>query len=199
MSRGVPVGALILVLGASSCGTADRARQAALPDGMATHEAETLSVRFAYPDSFLVGRFAVEELPPEAAAAGMESPFKDAVVLVRAADLGRHPLEAIPIGEVPVIWIDRPVGGGDVAARVLRSDTTYRINGMTVSRYPGYPGPYGDQAHYYLVEFSDGSFLELGAHRYDMTSPRADTTHYDRVIEAILPTLSRTEPRNGGN
>ena len=50
---------------------------------MASIEIQRLAIRFSYPDSFLVGRFAPESLPAEAREAGMESPFRNAVVLIQ--------------------------------------------------------------------------------------------------------------------
>ena len=158
-----------------------------LPFGMTRHTAETLGVRFAYPDSLLVGRFADVPLPPGAVAGGMEPPFRNAVVLVRPTDLGDHSLDAIPVGEIPVIWFDRSLAASAVF-RMLEPDTSYVIGTLTISRFPGFPGPYGDEAFYFVVEFADGTLVEVAAHRRDMHHPER-ATHFDDVIEQILPTL----------
>ncbi len=160
--------------------------------GMVLHEAEALGIRFAYPDSLLVGRFAEDSLPPAAVEAGMEPPFRDAVILVPPAVLGAHDLQAIPVGDVPVIWLDRS-RSAELAFRVFQPESTYRVTGLAVARFPGFPGPYGDQAHYYVVEVADGEYVEIAAHRHWFGGRAQGETHYDEVIEAIIPTIERIE------
>jgi hypothetical protein len=158
------------------------------PPGMIWNVDESLGVRFAYPDSFLVGRFVDVSLPTVAA---MEPPFHRAVVLVRPADLGGRSLDSIPVGEVPVIWFDQSVAT-TTAFRILQPDTTYMVGTLRVTRFPGFPGPYGNEAFYYVVKFPDGTLLEVGAHRHSMID-RGVETHFDEVIEQMLPTLGRVE------
>lgn len=158
---------------------------------MKTHEDRTLGLAFSYPDSFLIGRYAPDELPEEAVRAGMEPPFARAVVLIHPSQLGNYPLDAIPVGEVPAIWIDRPISA--LARRVFQADSTYEVGAMKVAKFPGFPGPYGDQAFYYIVEFPDGARYELAAHRFLWRTTDMEPTGYDAVIEDIIPTLERLE------
>ncbi|NNG16542.1 MAG: hypothetical protein HKM89_08680 [Gemmatimonadales bacterium] len=158
--------------------------------GMIWYEAEQLGVRFAYPDSFLAGRFREDPLPPAALDQGMESPFRNAVVLLSRETLGDHDLQAIPVGELPVMWIDRSIVTNG-AFRLFQPDSTYETRGLSVARFPGFPGPYGDQAHYYVVDFGGGDYVELGAHRYWFRTEEQVETRYDQVIETIIPTLER--------
>lgn len=159
-------------------------------------DVERLGLRFSAPDSFLVGRFAPQELPAAAAEAGLDPPFVGAVVLVEPRVLERSgfSLDSIPVGEIPVIWIDRSDLTLAIASRIMQPETTFTVAVGTVHRLPGFPGPYGDQAHYYLIEPGDGRPIEVGAHRYrfrDGDPP--PPTGYDRVIEAILPTIGVLE------
>ncbi len=176
----------------AACGAPDR--DGATPD-MKWHEDETLGLRFAYPDSFLIGSYAPEELPPAAVEAGMERPFVNAVVLIHPSMLGDYELDAIAVGEESVIWIDRPIST-ELVFRAFPADLTYTIGELEVARFPGYPSPYGDQAHYYIVKFADGEHYELAAHRYFWHTPEMTPTGYDRIIEKIIPTLERL---GGGN
>lgn len=157
-------------------------------------EVERLGLRFAPPDSFLVGRFAREVLPKPAVEAGLEPPFADAVVLVEPGVLERHgfDLDSIPVGEVPVIWIDRSDLTAAIAGR-MEPETTFTVQAGAVRRLAGFPGPYGDQAHYYLLDPGDGPYIEVGAHRYHFRDDPPAETHYDRVIEAIFPTIEVIE------
>jgi hypothetical protein len=156
------------------------------------HESDRLSLRFRYPGSFVVGRFAEERLPPGADAQGFESPFRDAVVLVEPGQLGDFPLEAIPVGEVPTIsveWVKNPI-----IFSLLREGTEMMIGGRRAFRFPGYPGPYGDQAHYYVVEMGPGRYLELMAHRSYFRDAEMRETAYDHVIEAVIASLEPISP-----
>lgn len=159
-------------------------------------EVERLALRFSRPDSFLVGRFAPQELPAAAAEAGLDPPFVGAVVLVEPRVLERSgfSLDSIPVGEIPVIWIDRSDLTLAIASRIMQPETTFTVAVGTVHRLPGFPGPYGDQAHYYLIEPGDGRPIEIGAHRYHFRDgDPPPPTGYDRVIEAILPTIGVLE------
>ena len=78
---------------------------------------------------------------------------------------------------------------------------------MIVYKFPGYPGPYGETAFYYLVPLSDGQVFEITGHkeRFNATPISAlstddgqknhivnvgSPTNYDQVIEGIIPTLT---------
>ena len=131
----------------------------------------------------------------------MKPPFENAVVLVEPGQLrGRAP-SAVPVGEVPTIAVDVQ-SGSDAAfkrASFLKSDYAVTIGGRTVYRLPGYPGPYGDQAFYYLIPFTDGRLAEITAHRFYFRDPKPAgatehaRTRYDRVIESVIvPTFKET-------
>ena len=68
-------------------------------------------------------------------------------------------------------------------------------------RLPGYPGPYGDQAFYYLIPISEKRIVEAAAHRYYFRSGKKEMsanppgTDYGAVIESILKSLKTTESR----
>ena len=68
-----------------------------------------------------------------------------------------------------------------------------RWGGRTVYKLPGYPGPYGDTAFYYLLPLGDDLVVELFAHRRHMDQARTDTG-YDRVIEGIIATFQIIAP-----
>jgi hypothetical protein len=157
---------------------------------MVWHEAEQLEIRFAYPDSLLAGRFRDDPLPQSAIDRGMEPPFRNAVVLLPREALGDFDLQAIPVGELPVIWIDRSIVASG-AFRTFPPDSTYETRGLTVSRFPGFPGPYGDQAYFYVVDLGGGDYVEFGGHRFWFRTEEQAETHYDEVIETIIPTLER--------
>ncbi len=157
---------------------------------MVWHEAPQLEIRFAYPDSLLAGRFREDPLPQVTLDRDMEPPFRNAVVLLPREVLGDHDLLAIPVGELPVISVDRSIAASG-AFKVFQPDSTYETRGLTVSRFPGYPGPYGDQAHFYVVDFGGGDYVELMAHRYWFRTKEHTETRYDEVIETIIPTLEQ--------
>ena len=181
---------LIFTLAAMAC-QADGVREETgdgSGTGMIWHEAEQLGIRFAYPDSFLAGRFKDDPLPPAAVDQGIEPPFQNAVVLLSRETLGDYDLQAMPVGELPVNLIDRSrLASG--AFRVFQPDSTYEIEGLSVARFPGYPGPYGDQVHFYVVDLGAGDYVELAAHRNWFRTEEHAETHYDEVIETIIPTL----------
>ncbi len=155
---------------------------------MISVEVERLGIRFAYPDSFLVGRFAAEPLPAVPGGVERETPFANAVVLVASAVLGDAAPDAIPVGDIPVIWLDRSPTSERVS-QLIRPDTVYEVSGNRVFRFPGFPGPYGDQVFYFTVHLGPGDILEIGAHRNRFGGAEEGETHYDDVIDRIIPTL----------
>lgn len=141
-----------------------------------------IGLRFAVPDGFLVGRFDTSS--------GIDEPFRDAVVLVEPAQLANFDLEAIPVGDIPALWVNRPASTS-IAGRYIEADSTFTVSAGRVARYPGYPGPYGDQAFYFVVEVGEDDFVEIMSHRTlfrtdDGTSP----SHYDEVTLATLESLA---------
>jgi hypothetical protein len=192
MPRNSWLNTLALLLAVSACQRRSSAAHR-MPPGFATATAPALGIRFGYPDSMILGRYradaAVAALPPPE----LHVPFRDAAVLVSPADLAPHSPDSIPVGEVPAIWIDRPISTAAVL-RLLQPDSTYVVGPLTVSRFPGFPGPYGDQAHYYLVRWPDSTVLELAGHRYRWRVSPTTPTGYGHVIEQIIPTLERLGP-----
>lgn len=148
-----------------------------------------IGLRFTVPEGFMVGRFAPDSMPPEAAEAGIESPWKNAVVLAEPDQLSGFPIDAIPLGEIPVVWVDRPASTTSVLGRVIETDSTFEISAGTVFRYPGFPGPYGDQAFYFVVKLGDKDYAEVAAHRFLFRTTDMEPSHYDEAILLILGSL----------
>ena len=159
-------------------------------------ESRELGIAFTVPAGFEVGSFAPPDLPPEVVAAMEDVPFVGAVVLVDPEQRRGRSLDAIPVGEVPAIWLERPRGPGraGVMRGLLRDEYRREIGGRDVYWLPGFPGPYGDQSFFVLVPTADGTLLEVSAHRYlfrDRPGPDDEypPSGYDEVIEAVLETL----------
>ena len=68
----------------------------------------------------------------------------------------------------------------------MKDQFRQQIGAWKVYVFPGAPGPYGDQAFYYLIDLKDQSILEITAARSD---ERDKPTHYDRVIRRLIETL----------
>jgi len=190
--RKSPVGVVILA------GSMALVTLGAAPSGpLRTVDSAALGLSFSYPAGFQVGRYKEEVLPQKVKDAGIESPFKNAIVLVEPGQLGKYVAEAIPLGAVPTISVDLRTG---FKAKILRDDfckDEYKVTlGKRLAyRLPGAPGPYGDQAFYYLVPAAAGSLVEIEAHRLYFSdqvktaSGGHAETHYDRVIETIIKSL----------
>lgn len=184
----------LLVLAAS--GRAQDARWPAYQDDRA-------GFALRYPPGFVAGAYR-SELPPDLARAlrerGGRLPFERALVLVEPARLGARDRSALPAGEITAITIEAQSGTEAAARRDLGRqvygaaivETT--IGPHRVQKYPGFPGPYGTAAFYYLVPLRDGAVLELTAHRKFLEAPAGDTG-YDRVVEQIIGTLTLVPPR----
>lgn len=159
-----------------------------------THAGARLGLRFTVPDGFVVGRYRSDPVPADAQALGFSPPWENAVVLVEPGVLGDLPLEGIPLGEVPTITIDR-LDPRSPVLRMTAAGDSLTLGTHRVYRLPGYPGPYGDQAFYYLVRLSQNEMVELLAHRhyFDRAEDEWDTG-YDQVIEAIIETLEAAPP-----
>ena len=154
---------------------------------------------FAYPDDFALGRYK-DTLTPELQArlreTGQEPPFKHAIALVEPVRLGsRASLDALPVGEIAAITVTPARGQkADFYRRQLfRKEWETTVAGRTVYKLPGYPGPYGDAAFYYLLPLAPDVVVELYAHRRHMDQARTDTG-YDRVIEGIIATFKTIPP-----
>ncbi len=150
-----------------------------------------------YPPGFVAGTYK-SSLPPDLASTpregGSQVPFENAVVLVERARVGTRDLWALPVGEVTAITIELQSG----RAAATRRDLGRQIYGAAigevtigahrVQKFPGFPGPYGTGAFYYLVPLRDDAALEFTAHRRFLEPPHGETG-YDRVIEEIIGTL----------
>jgi len=192
MPRSTWLPLLVLFLAESACQRSTSATHN-MPPGFVMATAPGLGIRFGYPDSMILGRYRTDSAVAALVPPGVHVPFRDAAVLVSPADLGPHSPDSIPVGEVPVIWIDRPVSP-ETVLRLLQPDSTYALGSLTVFRFPGFPGPYGDQAHYYLVRWPDSTVLELAGHRNRWRVSPATPTGYGQVIEQMIPTLERLGP-----
>jgi hypothetical protein len=159
-----------------------------------TYRSAEWGFEFAYPDQFAAGRYK-ETLTPELQArlreTGQEPPFTHAIALVEPIRLGsRAPLDALPVGEIATITVTPARGQkADFYRRqIFRKEWETAVAGRTVYKLPGYPGPYGDAAFYYLLPLRDDLVVELFAHRRHMDQARTDAG-YDRVIEGIIATF----------
>jgi len=164
-----------------------------------TYRSTEWGFEFSYPDQFAAGRYR-ETTSPEALArlreTGQESPFAHAIALVEPARLGaRAPLDALPVGEIAAITITPARGQkADFYRRhFFRAQWETTIAGRTIYRLPGYPGPYGAEAFYYLLPLRDDLVVEIFAHRRHMDQARTDTG-YDRVIESMIATFQSIAP-----
>lgn len=164
---------------------------------------EQAGFELRYPPAFVVGAFK-NTLPPDVARtlreAGGRVPFEHALVLVESARAGSRDRTALPVGEVTAISIE-PQGAAEAAARRDLGRQIYGtaiievpIGAHRVQKFPGFPGPYGTAAFYYLVPLRDGAVLEFTAQRVFLEPPMGETG-YDRVIERIIRTLSLAPPQ----
>jgi len=164
---------------------------------------EKLGFELRHPAAFVVGAYR-DRLPPDLRAQlraqGGAVPFEHAVVLVERTRVGSRDLVALPVGEVTAIAIERHAGAAASARRSLgRQMYGAAVVEVTLGphralRFPGFPGPYGDRAFYYLVPLAEDAVLELTAHRQFLEPPPGETG-YDRVLERIIATLRLFPPR----
>jgi hypothetical protein len=155
---------------------------------------------FSYPDTLVVGRYKDQMTPEQEAAplreTGLENPFKHAIPLVEPGRLGtRGTLQAIPVGEVATVTVTPTRGhkADFLRRQFFRKDWELTVAGRTVYKLPGYPGPYGDAAFYYLLSARDDLVIELFAHKKHLDPARTDTG-YDRVIEGIIASFKIVPP-----
>jgi hypothetical protein len=162
-----------------------------------------LHIRFSYPSGFAVGSYDTTN--------DLTGHFRKQIVLVDPKELGKYSRTAIPVGDLPTISIGvesdtagillKPFTDIEIVKKFFSIDIkeaefkkTIGVN--TAYRLPGYPGPYGESAYYYLVPMANGRYIELEAHKYffrKTKNPRTGKypeTHYDKVIERIIETLT---------
>lgn len=167
--------------------------------GSRTFRSAQWGFEFAYPDLFAVGRYKntlTPELEAKLRETGQEPPFTHAIALVEPSRLGaRAPLDALPVGEIAAITVTPARGQkADFYRRqFFRKEWETTIAGRTVYRLPGYPGPYGAEAFYYLLPLREDLVVEIFAHRRHMDQARTDTG-YDRVIESMIATFQTIAP-----
>lgn len=184
----------IAALGLLAAAVTAAAQDASWPVHRDAQEGFTLR----YPPRFVAGAYR-SDLPPDLAktlrASGGRLPFERALVLVEAARLGPRDRAALPVGEITAITVEAQPGPAAAARRNLGRQiygtaiTEIAIGPHRVQKFPGFPGPYGSAAFYYLVPLRDGTVLELAGHRAFLEAPRGDTG-YDAVIEQIIGTLA---------
>lgn len=172
---------------------------------------EKFGFEFQYPASFVIGAYKTEtrlldegsreklrmlgEDPEE-----RERPFQDAVVLVEPALLGDTPVTEIPVGEVSTIMVYPRTGNkARFYKRLYEGSESIKgqriaIGPYDVAKFPGAPGPYGENAFYYLLPLSDELVVEFSAHRqrFSNLSKHERTegeTWYDDIIEQIISTV----------
>jgi hypothetical protein len=155
-----------------------------------------------FPPNFVAGTYK-SALPPslvrEQREAGSQEPFEDAIVLVERARVGPRDLSALPSGEITAVTIEVLPGPAatsrmDLGRQIYGAEVVeVTIGSHRVHRFPGFPGPHGVGAFYYLVPLRNDAALEFTAHRKFLEPPLGDTG-YDRIIEQIIGTL-RLFPR----
>lgn len=189
----------IVGLGLLAAAAAASAQDASWP----LHRDEQEGFALRYPPRFVTGAYR-NDLPPDVVktlrASGGRLSFERALVLVESARLGSRDRAALPVGEITAITIETHAGPAAAARRDLGRQiygaavTEITIGAHPVQKFPGFPGPHGSAAFYYLVPLRDGAVLELTGHRSFLEAPRGDTG-YDRVIEQIIGTLA-VDPRH---
>jgi hypothetical protein len=154
---------------------------------------------FSYPDTLAVGRYKDQTTPEQEARmreTGLENPFKHAIPLVEPGRLGaRGTLQAIPVGEVATVTVTPTRGqkADFLRRQFFRKEWETTVGGRLVYKLPGFPGPYGDAAFYYLLPVRDDLVIELFAHKKHLDPARTDTG-YDRVIEGIIGSFTSIPP-----
>jgi hypothetical protein len=154
---------------------------------------------FSYPDTLAVGRYKDRTTPEQEQRmreTGLENPFKHAIALVEPGRLGtRGTLQSIPVGEVATVTVTPTRGhkADFLRRQFFRKEWETAVGGRLVYKLPGFPGPYGDAAFYYLLPVRDDLVVELFAHKKHLDPARADTG-YDQVIEGIIASFTTIPP-----
>jgi hypothetical protein len=138
-------------------------------------------VRFSIPGDFVAGRFEPTR----------SHLLNGAVVFVETRLAQGIDVQRIPPGEVPVVIVMRlDAQDTRIYDAILDESWKTRIGPHQVYKLPGYPGPFGEEAHCYLMKRGDGGIV-VYAHRMhprDAAGERAPT-HYDWVAEGIIATM----------
>ncbi len=147
-----------------------------------------IGLRFTVPDGFMVGRFAQDSMPPEAVEAGIESPWKNAVVLAEPDQLSGFSIDAIAGRD------SRGSGGppcvDDVRPRQSdRGGLDLRDLGRNGVSVPGLSGPIRGSGILLRGEAEDEDYAEVAAHRFLFRTTDMEPSHYDEAILSILGSL----------
>lgn len=175
-----------------------------------TYRNETYGFEFTYPQHFLVGKYKPESdsssVPPDLRNQLSDLSWNNAIVLIELdliAFFSKSPrgfsLDTIPVGDVSTISIKPITTSADFYRKTYLSNKTYnptqmKIGAYTVTKLPGFPGPYGDTAYYYLLPVSNNLIMEFTGHRKKfphatISNATAPDSHYDQVIEKIISTF----------
>jgi hypothetical protein len=165
-----------------------------------TYRSAEWGFEFAYPDSLVVGRYkdtTTPEMEARMRELGQESPWKHAIALIEPSRIGTRsgPLDAINVGEVATVRVTPTRGqkADFLRHQFFRTEWKITVGGRDVYKLPGFPGPYGDAAFYYLMPVRDDLVIELVAHRKHLDAARTDTG-YDGVIEGIIASFRIIPP-----
>jgi hypothetical protein len=165
-----------------------------------TYRSAEWGFEFAYPDTLVVGRYkdtTTPEMEARMRELGQESPWKHAIALIEPSRIGTRsgPLDAINVGEVATVTVTPTRGqkADFLRRQFFRTEWKTTVGGCDVYKLPGFPGPYGDAAFYYLMPVRDDLVIELLAHRKHLDAARTDTG-YDRVIEGIIASFRIIPP-----
>lgn len=188
---------LIGCIGIFLCGTGFFIAEGRASAGkVKSYVSREFGIRFDYPDHLSQGRFKEQEIPQSLIDDGFKIPFVDSIVLVEPDQLGNFSVDAVPVGEVPALWLDVSTAKqATFMQRFLKKEYEKILGKWVVYHLPGYPGPYGDQAHYYLLPLAEGRILEIAAHKYYFRDPsyrypaNSPQTNYDKIIESIIKSL----------
>lgn len=180
-----------------------------------TYRNEEYGFEFKYPENFAVGKYKPETLPnaeetrkifEQVGYSSKEideklSPFKNSVVLVeKSIAIYFNDIQVIPVGRGFGITIKLNTGENgkfllDSAIKLFEAKDRQelKIDSFTITKLPGYPGPYGDSVFYYVLKANDDLVIEFsGFKKYpkgpEFQKPETDTD-YDETIEEILSTF----------
>ncbi len=166
-----------------------------------TYTSDKHGLQFQYSNKFKIGEFKKENISKSQAEIGIKSPFNNAIVLIEKSEMKGINIDSIPVGERPTISINLQTGfqASFTIEKFCKDEFKTTIGKYTVFKLPGYPGPYGDQAFYYIIPLSKDKNIEFMAHRYYWKESKGvdgqyPKTHYDKEIESIIKTLYIKNP-----
>ncbi len=174
-------------------------------DAVTNHVVPELGIQFESSSKFLPGRYKTPlpaEIVEKNKAQGLAVPFDNTFVLVEQEELAKHSLNAVPPGEVAAISLELRTGSAAQFRKrnFCREDFRQKIGKHVVYKLPAYPGPYGENAFFYLVDLPHG-LLEITAQKtylrdiqeYVRMKKAPPLTHYDKEIEDIIKSIEILE------